>query len=166
MKMKQKIAKETEIVEKMKETFGKNVQEFEIPRPRRIFILVKKSIFEQTIQYLTKKIGFSHISTITGVDVGEEIEVIYHFNRAGAIELSLKVRVSKKKPVLPTITNLLPGASLYEREVHDLLGVTFEGHPDLSPLILPEGWPSQVYPLRKRWTIEKIQKMVDEGGER
>ncbi len=164
--MTKEIAKENQIVEKVKKAIGKNVLKIEIPRPRRIFILIDKKVFGKTIRYLTKKMGFSHVSTITGVDVGKEIEVIYHLNRGGTIELSLKVRVPKDKAVLPTMTNLVPGATLYEREVHDLLGVTFEGHPDLSPIILPEGWPPDVYPLRKEWTIEKIQEKVTKGGKR
>jgi len=155
---------ENEIVRKMKHLIGKNVLESEVPRPRRIFILVNEKAFGKAIRYLTKKMGFTHVSTITGVDVGKEIEVIYHLNRGGKIELSLKVRVTKDKPVLPTITDLIPGATLYEREVHDLLGVSFEGHPDLSPVILPEGWPPDVYPLRKEWTLKKVQKRIMKGG--
>jgi len=149
---------ENEIVRKMKHLIGKNVLECEVSRLRRIFILINKKAFMKTIRYLTKEMGFSHLSTITGADVGKEIEVIYHLNRGGKIELSLKIRVVKDKPVLLTITNIIPGATLYEREVHDLLGVIFEGHPDLSPIVLPEGWPSNVYPLRNEWTIKKIQK--------
>jgi membrane-bound hydrogenase subunit beta len=155
---------ENEIVRKMKHFIGKNVLESEVLRPRRIFILVDEKAFGKAIRYLTKKMGFTHVSTITGVDVGKEIEVIYHLNRGGKIELSLKVRVTKDKPVLPTITDLIPGATLYEREVHDLLGVSFEGHPNLSPIILPEEWPPDVYPLRKEWTIEKVQKRIIKGG--
>jgi len=155
---------ENEIVRKMKHLIGKNVLESEVPRPRRIFILVNEKAFGKAIRYLTKKMGFTHVSTITGVDVGKEIEVIYHLNRGGKIELSLKVRVTKDKPVLPTITDLIPGATLYEREVHDLLGVSFEGHPDLSPVILPEGWPPDVYPLRKELTLKKVQKRIMKGG--
>ena len=56
--------------------------------------------------------------------------------------------VPEGKPVAPTITDVIPGAVLYEREVHDLLGVEFEGHPDLSPLLLPDDWPREVHPLR------------------
>lgn len=164
--MTKEIAKEKKIVEKVKKAIGKNVLEIEIPRPRRVFILINKKAFGKTIRYLTKKMRFSHVSTITGVDVGKEIEVIYHLNSGGTIELSLKVRVTKDNPVLPTMTNLVPGATLYEMEVHDLLGVTFEGHPNLSPIILPEGWPPDVYPLRKEWTIEKIQEKVTKRGKR
>lgn len=156
--MTEETTEENEIVRKMKHLIGKNVLECEVSRLRRIFILINKKAFMKTIRYLTKEMGFSHLSTITGADVGKEIEVIYHLNRGGKIELSLKIRVVKDKPVLLTITNIIPGATLYEREVHDLLGVIFEGHPDLSPIVLPEGWPSNVYPLRNEWTIKKIQK--------
>ena len=166
MRMSIEFAEETEIVRKMKDVMGEDVLEVKIPRPRRIFVHVHKNAFKKAIRYLTQKADFTHISTITGVDVGEEIEAIYHLSRDGRIELSLKVRTPKDNPALPTITDIIPGAILYEREVHDLLGVTFEEHPDLSPLVLPEGWPPDVYPLRKEWTIEKIEKEVAKGGKR
>ena len=164
--MTAKFPEEADIARKMKDTIGEEIAEAKIPRPRRILIQVRKNAFKKAIQYLTQKANFTHISTITGVDVGDEIEAIYHLSRDGKIELSLKVRTPKENPVLPTITDIIPGATLYEREVHDLLGVTFEGHPDLSPLVLPEGWPPDVYPLRKEWTIEKIEKEVAKGGKR
>ena len=155
---------EAQIIKKMKKTMGDDILEAKIPRPRRILVDVHKEAFKEAIRYLAQKADFAHISTITGVDVGDEIEAIYHLSREGRIELSLKVRTQKDNPALPTITDIIPGATLYEREVHDLLGVTFEGHPDLSPLVLPEGWPPDVYPLRKEWTIEKIEKEVAKGG--
>ncbi len=162
--MTTKFTEENEIIRKLKDAMGEDILETKIPRPRRIFVHVSKNAFKKVIQYLTQKADFTHISTITGVDIGEEIEAIYHLSRDGRIELSLKVRTPKDNPILPTVTDIIPGAVLYEREVHDLLGITFEGHPDLSPLVLPEGWPSDVYPLRKEWTIEKIEKEVAKGG--
>jgi NADH:ubiquinone oxidoreductase subunit C len=149
-----------EIVRNIKEIIGKDILESQVPRPRRIFISVPLQAFKKTLILLSKKMGFNHISTITGVDVGKEIEVIYHLNHEGKTELSLKTRVTKKNSVLPTITNIIPGATLYEREIHELLGVKFKNHPDLSPLILPENWPSKVHPLRKEWTIEKIRNYL------
>jgi NADH:ubiquinone oxidoreductase subunit C len=157
---------ETEIVRKIKDAMGENILEAKIPHPRRISVHVHKNAFKKIIRYLAQKADFTHISTITGIDIGEEIEVIYHLSHNGRIELSLKVRTPKDNPTLPTVTDIIPGAILYEREVHDLLGVTFDEHPDLSPLVLPEGWPSGVYPLRREWTIEKIEKEVAKGGKR
>ncbi len=163
MKVSKETTEEDEIVRKMRRLIRKNVLEHRVPRRGRVFIRINQKALKRTVRYLIKKMDFSHLSTITGIDVGEEIEVVYHLNRGGATVLSLKTRVMKDNPVLPTITGLIPGATLYEREVHDLLGVTFRGHTDLSPLVLPEGWPLDVYPLRKEWTIEKILKATKGG---
>jgi len=63
-----------------------------------------------------------------------------------------------KNDVIPTITDIIPGALLYEREIHDLFGVKFEGHPNLEPLILPDDWPADNYPLRKNRTQKGNRK--------
>ncbi len=152
--------KENKIVESLKNFLKENVLEVKIPRERRIFIRIKSEALKDAAKHLVKDLGFKHLSTITGIDLGEQIEVIYHLAHKGSIELSLRLTVPKKNPTIPTITDVIPGAILYEREVHDLLGVTFEGHPDLSPLVLPEGWPKGVYPLRKEQTLEKLQELT------
>jgi len=90
-----------------------------------------------------------HVSTITGIDAGEDIAVIYHLHCGGSL-LNLKVMVPKKDPRLRTVTDIFPGAALYEREVMEMLGVTFEGHPDPSRIFLPDDW-KEGHPLRKGW---------------
>jgi NADH-quinone oxidoreductase subunit D len=91
------------------------------------------------------------ISTITGIDLGDAVELNYHF-WCGKAEVTIRTRVPEPRPEIETITDIVPGAALYEREVFDLLGVKFLGHPDLERLILPESWPKGQYPLRKDWT--------------
>lgn len=102
---------------------------------------------KDVIKTLVEKHGFRHLITITGLEANDSLELVYHLSRGGVI-LSVRVDVPEGKPVVPTITDVIPGAVLYEREVHDLLGVEFEGHPDLSPLLLPDDWPRGVHPLR------------------
>lgn len=138
-----------------------NVLEGKFPRPRRIFVSVKLEVFKKAVEHLVKGLGFTHLSTISGVDVKEDVEVIYHLND-GVNVLSLKVMTPKASPELPTITDVIPGATLYEREIHDLLGVVFTGHPNLARVILPEDWPEGVYPLRKEWTIDTLRKKLEE----
>ena len=92
---------DTKIVKKMKEAMEEKILDTKITRPRRIFIHVNKTSFKNVILYLIKELDFTHLSTITGVDCGEKIEVIYHLSHKGRTELSLKVRTQKKKPVLP-----------------------------------------------------------------
>jgi NADH:ubiquinone oxidoreductase subunit C len=53
--------------------------------------------------------------------------------------------------VTPTVSDLLPPAGIYERQIHDLFGITFEGHPGLKKLMLNEDWPENEHPLRKDW---------------
>ena len=154
---------ENSIIKKLQDLLGEKIIEVKIQRERRIFVKVIREAFKEAVKNLVNELGFKHLSTITGVDLGENLEIIYHLSN-GSIELSLKVNLPKKEAKLPTVTDFIPGALLYEREVHDLLGVVFEGHPDLSPLLLPEKWPLGVYPLRKEETLESLRKAIAENS--
>jgi len=149
-----------EIEEKLHSFLKENAIEVKVPRERRIFVRIKKESFKEVVEYLVNNLGFKHLSTITGLDLGKEIELLYHLAHEGAIELSLGLSIHKDEARIPTITDLMPGAVLYEREVHDLFGVKFEGHPDLLPLVLPEGWPQGVYPLRKEHTLDELREIM------
>lgn len=149
------------IIDKLRGNIGaENVLEVKYPMARRIFVLVKPETFKLAVSYLVNELNFKHLTTISGVDLGEEFEVIYHLND-DTNELSLKVRTPKSSPRVPTITDIVPGAALYEREIHDMFGIVPEGHPKLTKVMLPDDWPEGVYPLRKEWTIEKIRAKLD-----
>ena len=160
------MSKEEEILEKIKEKFGNNVKDMTIKRSRRIFAETDMKNLKEILRYAKDELGFDHISTITGEDLGEELELIYHIAYQNAIELSIKTKIPKENPRIATIVDLYPSAGIYEREVHDLLGVVFEGNPDLSPLLLPDNWPKGVYPLRKDVTLEEIKELIEKGGEK
>ncbi|MEM2914711.1 MAG: NADH-quinone oxidoreductase subunit C, partial [Candidatus Bathyarchaeia archaeon] len=137
-----------------------NILESKFPQPRRIFVHIKPEILHQSVSYLVNELNFTHLTTITGLDLKNEFEVIYHIND-GQNELSIKIRIPRDKPNVPTITDIIPGAALYERELHDLFGIVAEGHPELKRIILPDNWPEGVYPMRKEWTIEKLREKLD-----
>jgi membrane-bound hydrogenase subunit beta len=139
----------------------KDALEISSPRERRLFIRISREKLRMTIKELTKLEGFHHLSTITAVDIGAEIELIYHLSHKDAL-ISLRIRVPKDEPTAPTIVDLILGAALYEREVHDLLGVRFSGNTDLSPLLLPDQWPEDVHPLRKEWPLQRITERMRE----
>lgn len=153
-------------METLKGFLGEALLEAKVPRERRVFIEIERSALRRTVRHMKEKLGVKHLSTITGVDLDGEIELIYHLAHRGAIEVSLRTRVKKECPKIPSITDLIPGAVLYERETHDLLGVVFEGSPDLSPLLLPDGWPEGLHPLRKDLSLEDIQRAVSKEGEK
>jgi NADH:ubiquinone oxidoreductase subunit C len=128
-------------------------------RDRRFSLQVAPEDLKPVTRRLMGLEGYSYLSTITGVDTEEGIETIYHHICKDAI-VSLRTLAPKENPTLPTIVDLVPGAALYEREVHDLFGVTFEGNPDMSRLLLPDRWPEAIQPLRKWWTTERISSRL------
>jgi membrane-bound hydrogenase subunit beta len=144
---------EQDIVNKMKGMHAQYLLEISTPRAGQVVLLVDKKALRTVIDSL-KKEGFGHLSTITGLESGGAVELLYHLAKEG-IMLAVKVKLPLDDLSLPTITDIILGASLYEREIHDLFGVKIEGHPDLKPLILPDDWPDGVYPLRKSRTEEK-----------
>jgi len=152
--------KTSEISDKLKKYLKDNIVEMKNPRERRIFLRVKREAFRESLEYVINDLGFKHLSTITGVDVGTGIELLYHMVLNDAVVLTLGFSVPKEKATTRTITDLVPSAVLYEREIHEMLGVDFEGHPNLIPLILPEGWPQDVYPLRKERQFEELRKIA------
>jgi formate hydrogenlyase subunit 5 len=147
----------------LKTDLADSILELNVPRPRKAYILLKPERHRDAVSLLLKKVEESMLSTISGVDLGNEIELNYHMACEGTV--TLKNRVSKEKPVTKTITDILPGANLYEREVFDLLGVVFEGHPNLKRLLLPDVWPQGNYPLRRDWT-PPVTKEEDFGSEK
>ena len=114
--------------------------------------------------------SFTRLISLGGVDyIGDDghMEGIYHFGRYDGRPdiIALKVRIPRSNPVLPSIAKLIPGANWHERETYDLLGIKFEGHPDLTRIFLPADFPG--FPLRKDWHGEDTVPLLfgDDSGE-
>ncbi|MEM2601809.1 MAG: NADH-quinone oxidoreductase subunit C [Candidatus Bathyarchaeia archaeon] len=146
-----KAGNETNFLEALKSELGDKVLKAHVLGPRRIVISVKPGDHKAAIGAL-KKFGGSHMSTITGTDMGGSIEIAYHIwcYQAGA-EVTIKTEVPKASPEIETVSDIIPGSLLYEAEARDLLGIEFKGLPYEGKLILPEDWPEGVHPLRKDW---------------
>ena len=99
---------------------------------------------------------FSFLSDVTCVDwypAEPRFEVVYHLLSIPKKErLRLKVRLDSSSPVVESVTAVWPGANYFEREVFDLFGVRFSGHPYLRRLLMPEDWEG--HPLRKDYPVE------------
>lgn len=103
------------------------------------------------------------LSTISGYQEGERIAIVYHFVHMESAGLNLRVFVPLAAPTLPSISPVLPAGLLYEREIQDLLGVTFEGILDPRRLILPEEFPVGVYPLRTNYHYHGAEEKETPG---
>ena len=87
---------------------------------------------------------------VTGVDwmAAGEMEVVYDFyHPTCAWHVAVRCRVPREAAEVPTVSGIYPGANWHERETHEFFGIRFSGHPDLSPLLLPED--ADYHPLRK-----------------
>jgi Ni,Fe-hydrogenase III component G len=91
---------------------------------------------------------WGYFSAIVGLDERENLAVLYVFCSGDSL-LSIKVRLSSDKPQLPSIYSLIPASLLQERELQEMFGITLQGIPDTSHLLLPDEWPDELYPLRK-----------------
>jgi NADH-quinone oxidoreductase subunit C len=99
--------------------------------------------------------SFVRLSTVTAVDrypSEPRFEVVYHLHSIERNErLRLKCRLAGSEPEIESVTSVWRGASWYEREVFDLFGVRFIGHPDLRRIMMPDDWEG--HPLRKDYPV-------------
>ena len=124
-------------------------------------IQIEPASNRKVIQILLENDDGACIIALTGLDLGERIGLMYHIRTKGSV-VTVKTEVPKENPKIATITDIIPGANFHEREAADLFGVVFEGHPNLSRLVLPEDWPKDLYPLRKDAKLEGVSsKLAD-----
>jgi len=105
--------------------------------------------------FAKKQLGFDFLVDITSVDnygTDPRWTVIYHLrNTKTATELRLKTDVSEEKSELPSVLPVWRTANWHEREIYDLMGIRFTGHPDLRRILMWEGYP--YHPLRKDFPL-------------
>jgi len=104
----------------------------------------------------TPSCSFNYLSDVTCVDwypAEPRFEVVYHLLSIRQKErVRLKVRLSGDSPALESVTSVWPSANYFEREVFDLFGIRFTGHPYLRRILMPEDWEG--HPLRKDYPVE------------
>jgi NADH-quinone oxidoreductase subunit C len=142
---------EAKIAGKVKAKFPQ--AEAVVKRKSRVSISVGKQDLVRVARYL-KRLGCDHILSVAGIDLGEELGVAYHvWSTPKRLLVTLKTRVPKKKPVIPSLIKVWEGAFSHEKETHEMLGIEFAGHPDLGRLLLPEDWKGG-HPLRKDFKLQ------------
>jgi Ni,Fe-hydrogenase III component G len=147
---------ETELARELKAKLGDKVLALVQPRPRRIFFTVKPEDVPAVVRVLWDEGRRSRFATVTGVDVPEGIELLYHFAfDSRLMVVTVKTKVPKPFPEIESITPMIIGAEWIEREIYDILGVKFRNHPNPKRLLLSDDWPEGVYPLRKDFKLKE-----------
>ena len=137
------------ILQALQETFpAETIEEQAVPIGET-FVALPVGCINPAVRLLIERFDLRHLSTITGQDTGSAIELLYHF--WDGTGLTLRTSLPREEPHIATLTDLIPGAAFYEREVSEMLGVTFDGHPDPRALLLPDDWDGEP-PLRQQPT--------------
>ncbi|SRR5216683_3895955 len=141
----------------VKEKFPQAVVEIVEFRAEQTIVLQAASLIS-VCTYLQKNLRYNFLSTVTAVDWPERtprFDVVYQLlSLPNQSVLRLKVRVGERgedHPSVPSVTSIWPGANWYEREVYDLFGLEFAGHPDLRRIMMPPDWTT--HPLRKDYPL-------------
>lgn len=102
---------------------------------------------------LREEYGFNYLANLTSVDYTESFELIYHlYSIPENNKIAIKARVPRDKPVIDSVFSVWPTADWQEREVYDLMGITFKDHPNLIRILMPDDYDA--HPLRKDFKME------------
>ncbi len=141
----------TSAINALKDRFGDAISDDTRVRFTGLVVPVEK--LTEVASFVRDELGFNYLSSVTGVDLidDDKMEVVYHTYsiEKGGRAVVLKVQVDREEPIVPTLVPLWPGAEFQEREIWDLYGIHFEGHPDLRRILMWEGFEG--HPMRKDW---------------
>lgn len=158
---------EKSIADKIVEKFGDKV-EVGFVKEDRVRINVGRENVHDVAEFIRDGLNYDHVESVSGVDYPQdnEIEVVYHIGSYDDSSLARQILVlatraqRETNPIpgndatrLPTLRDVFYSVEFHEREIFEMFGVFFEGHPDNRRLLLPEDW-ADLPPLRKDFTIK------------
>jgi NADH-quinone oxidoreductase subunit C/D len=120
-------------------------------------VVIRPDAVQDVLGFLRTEAGFDHLSCATAQQYADRYETIYHMKRYDdpTEELSVVVPAPLDDPTIESAAPVFPTAGWHEREAYDLIGIEYEGHPDLRRLLLPETW--QGHPLSQEYDQDRPQ---------
>ncbi len=155
------------VLQRLREHVGDAIGDVKVWR-HEITIVLSPTDLVRVCRYLRDEpeLAFDFLSSVVGVDRLKlpdntpRFEVVYHlYSIQYKRRLRLKVRVGEGESV-PSVTGVWESANWHEREIFDLFGVPFEGHPDLQRILMPDDWEG--HPLRKDYPVQASPKWWEE----
>jgi NADH-quinone oxidoreductase subunit C len=144
-----------EAAQKLKAKFGDLISELPVFRGESSVTLSDAEKIVEVCAYAKNDLNFNYLVDITSLDnYGDDPRwtVVYHLRGLhSGCELRIKTNVSEEKSKLPTVINIWATANWHEREIYDMMGIHFHGHPDLRRILMWEGYP--YFPLRKDFPL-------------
>jgi len=146
-----------EAFDSLGKSFGEKIQNKTEFRGETTYMIAANDLRE-IAQVCRDELSFDYLLDMTSIDnFGEEprFEIVYHFySMPHGIHLRLKLKVSEDVGAVDTVSHIWPTANWHEREIYDMMGIKFNGHPDLRRILMWDGYPH--FPLRKDFPLEGL----------
>lgn len=150
-----------DLIKQFVETYDEVIEVYGEFRGQKFVVIKDKEKVRDLVLYL-KNHGFDHLQMLTCVDYykkrkNSRFEVVYQFyNLLRKLSIRIRVLVPEDDPEIDSIVKLYPVANFFEREIFDMFGIKFRGHPNLKRILLPENWKG--HPLRKDYPLQPQEK--------
>ena len=150
---------EKEVLGSLKGAFGSKLTDGKILRPRHLAVSIDRKDLIPLCTYLKNTLGFEHLSCVTAVDWKDHFDSIYHVeNYYNGCMVQVTAFIPYDDPKIASVTGLWRAANFHEREAWDLMGVEYEGHPNLERILLPTDF--KFHPLRKDFAQEVDRQYI------
>jgi NADH-quinone oxidoreductase subunit C len=144
----------SELIDSLGEAFGDKLQHKTEFRGETTYAIAASDL-HQISKLCRDQLSFDYLLDITSIDnFGEDprFEIVYHlYSMLQGIHLRLKLNISEELNAVDTISDIWPTANWHEREIYDMMGIKFNGHPDLRRILMWDGYP--YFPLRKDFPL-------------
>lgn len=141
------------LVGELNKKFGNSVEIFEDNTNQSIKVKADKLVEVMEELRDNPDYDFKMLMNLSSVDYPENFTVVYHLNSITHLhKLTVKVELDKANPQVPSVTSVWNAANVQEREVYDLMGITFTGHPNLKRILLADDFVG--HPLRKDFKMQ------------
>ena len=129
---------------------GNKISDWYEHNPQRIYFKVDKKNIKEVARILFEDLGL-RFATASGIDTPSAFEIVYHFSfdKAGQIISARTFIEDKQNPEIDSLAVIAPCFEWIEREIWEMLGIKFIGHPNLKRLLLADDWPEGKFPLRQ-----------------
>ena len=153
----------SEVLESLQKRFGADIVALADKSSKRVYVEIRPDAIVRVARFVFSDLA-ARFNIATGVDTRSCIEILYHFIVEDInLLITLRVRLGKEDPVIDSLAPHIEATNFIEREIAEMLGVTFRGHPDPRRLLLPDGWPEGVHPLRRDYQEWDKSAVRDRG---
>ena len=150
---------EDDILAKLQARFGAKIPEGKIVRRQLVQIAIDRADVVDVCRFLRDELGFEHLGCVSAVDWKDHFESVYHVEHYGnGCVVQVNARIPHDDPKIASVVSVWNAANYHEREAWDLMGIVYEGHPNLERILLPNDF--KFHPLRKDFPQEVDRQYI------